>query len=93
MAMRTLPVSIYWGPDSAADLSTPEAVKKAYENIVRDGSSRKQKELSTRTCCGGCDRNFVCRAGAAMRGRPASPSWSTGRNAAARWNTSVRRRH
>ncbi len=41
----TLPVSIYWGPDSTADLSTPEGVEKAYENIVREGSSQQQEEL------------------------------------------------
>ncbi|MGV1010455.1 MAG: transcriptional regulator [Dermatophilaceae bacterium] len=40
-----LPVSVYWGPEATADLSTADGVEKAYENIVREGSSRQQEEL------------------------------------------------
>lgn len=40
-----LPVTAYWGPDATADLSTADGVEKAYENLVREGTSRQQEEL------------------------------------------------
>lgn len=40
-----LPVSVYWGPDAIVDLSTPEGVEKAYENLVREGTAEQQEEL------------------------------------------------
>ncbi len=38
-----LPRSVYWGPDSRADLSTPQGVVKAYRNIVREGTTVEQE--------------------------------------------------
>ena len=41
----TLPVTVHWGPESLADLSTPDGVEKAYENLVREGTAQQQEEL------------------------------------------------
>ena len=41
----TLPVAVHWGPDATADLSTADGLQKAYENLVREGTSRQQEEL------------------------------------------------
>jgi hypothetical protein len=41
----TLPVTVHWGPDARADLSTPDGVEKAYENLVREGTAQQQEAL------------------------------------------------
>ena len=41
----TLPVAVHGGPDATADLSTADGLAKAYENLVREGTSRQQEEL------------------------------------------------
>jgi len=41
----TLPVAVYWGPDATVDLSTADGLEKAYENLVREGTSRQQELL------------------------------------------------
>ena len=43
--MVELPLSVYWGPDATADLSTPAGVEKVYENVVREGTSEIQEAL------------------------------------------------
>ena len=35
----TLPLTVYWGPDATADLSTPDGVEKVYENLIREGTN------------------------------------------------------
>ena len=40
-----LPISVHWGPDASADLSTADGVEKAYENLVREGTRQQQEEL------------------------------------------------
>ena len=41
----TLPLTVYWGPDATADLSTPDGVEKVYENVIREGTSELQEAL------------------------------------------------
>ena len=33
-----LPITVHWGPDATADLSTTDGLEKAYENVVREGT-------------------------------------------------------
>ena len=40
-----LPITVHWGPDATADLSTADGVEKAYENLVREGTRQQQEEL------------------------------------------------
>lgn len=44
----TLPLSVYWGPDPTADLSTPDGLEKAYENVIREGTTDIQEALLDR---------------------------------------------
>jgi len=41
----TLPVTVHWGPDATVDLSTADGVEKAYESLVREGTSQQQEAL------------------------------------------------
>jgi hypothetical protein len=41
----TLPITVHWGPDPTADLSTADGVEKAYENLVREGTREQQERL------------------------------------------------
>lgn len=41
----SLPLTVYWGPDAIADLSTPDGVEKVYENVIREGTSDLQEAL------------------------------------------------
>jgi hypothetical protein len=41
----TLPLTVYWGPDATADLSTPDGIEKVYENVIREGTSDLQEAL------------------------------------------------
>lgn len=41
----SLPVTVYWGPDATADLATADGLEKAYESLVREGTSQQQEEL------------------------------------------------
>jgi len=43
-----LPRHIYWGPDADADLDTIGGITKAYQAILREGSSDAQEELLNR---------------------------------------------
>ncbi len=45
----TLPLSVYWGPDATADLSTPAGVEKVYENVIREGTRAIQEVLLNAT--------------------------------------------
>lgn len=40
-----LPITVHWGPDATADLSTADGLEKAYENVVREGTREQQEEL------------------------------------------------
>ena len=40
-----LPITVHWGPDATADLSTADGLEKAYENVVREGTRQQQEEL------------------------------------------------
>ena len=40
-----LPITVHWGPAPTADLSTPDGVAKAYESLVREGTTQQQEEL------------------------------------------------
>ena len=40
-----LPLTVYWGPDATADLSTPDGVEKVYENLIREGTNDLQEAL------------------------------------------------
>ncbi|WP_139142846.1 transcriptional regulator [Humibacillus sp. DSM 29435] len=40
-----LPITVHWGPEPTADLSTPDGVEKAYESLVREGTTQQQEEL------------------------------------------------
>lgn len=40
-----LPLTVYWGPDATADLSTPDGIEKVYENVIREGTSDLQEAL------------------------------------------------
>ncbi|WP_159573500.1 transcriptional regulator [Curtobacterium sp. 18060] len=44
----TLPLDVYWGPDSDADLDTVSGVTKAYQAILREGASEMQETLLNR---------------------------------------------
>ena len=41
----TLPLTVHWGPDATADLSTPQGIEKVYESVVREGTSEIQEAL------------------------------------------------
>ena len=43
--MLILPITVHWGPDATADLSTADGLEKAYENVVREGTRQQQEEL------------------------------------------------
>ena len=40
-----LPITVHWGPDATADLSTADGLEKAYENVVREGTRQQQEKL------------------------------------------------
>lgn len=40
-----LPITVHWGPDATADLSTADGLEKAYESVVREGTRQQQEEL------------------------------------------------
>lgn len=40
-----LPITVHWGPEPTADLSTPDGVDKAYESLVREGTTQQQEAL------------------------------------------------
>ena len=40
-----LPITVHWGPEPTADLSTPDGVEKAYEGLVREGTTQQQEAL------------------------------------------------
>lgn len=40
-----LQITVHWGPDPTADLSTPDGVEKAYESLVREGTAQQQEAL------------------------------------------------
>ncbi len=44
----TLPLDVYWGPESDADLDTLSGVTKAYQAILREGASEVQEALLNR---------------------------------------------
>lgn len=44
----TLPLDVYWGPDPEANLDTLLGVTKAYQAILREGSSDMQEALLNR---------------------------------------------
>lgn len=44
-ATAPLPLTVYWGPDATADLSTPDGVEKVYENLIREGTNDLQEAL------------------------------------------------
>lgn len=41
----SLPLTVHWGPDATADLSTRDGVEKVYENVIREGTSDLQEAL------------------------------------------------
>lgn len=43
-----LPLDVYWGPEPEADLGTLSGVTKAYQAILREGSSDIQEALLNR---------------------------------------------
>ena len=40
-----LPISVFWGPDRSFDLSDPDEVRFAYQQLVREGTSEVQSGL------------------------------------------------
>jgi len=41
----SMPLTVHWGPDPTADLSTADGLEKAYENLVREGTTAQQEEF------------------------------------------------
>ncbi len=40
-----LPITVHWGPDATADLSTADGLEKAYEHVVREDTRQQQEKL------------------------------------------------
>ncbi|MDN5764399.1 MAG: transcriptional regulator [Humibacillus sp.] len=40
-----LPITVHWGPEPTADVSTPDGVAKAYGGLVREGTTQQQEAL------------------------------------------------
>ena len=78
----TLPVTVHWGPDATVDLSTADGVEKAYESLVREGTSQQQEALLNADLLRRVWPQLRRRSAAGTCGSLASPSCSPRNDAA-----------